>query len=121
MISNVLKLIQDEFQLNWSGEVHDGDYDYKAWGETWINISVEPINTESLSYSGCIAEEHMIYITAYHRNATQAALLADEVINFIKNRQLGELYTRSWHPVSKGMMGDGKAFYKFGIAADILN
>ena len=121
MLSNVLETIQEEFKKNWVGVVHYGSSPFKGSAESWIHIDVEAIHNETLSYSGCVAEEHALYVTAYHRNELQAAKLADEVISFIQQRQLGSLYTRTWRPGIKGMMDDGKAFYKLSIPINIIN
>ncbi len=125
MIGLVLTTVQKKFQDDWLGVVHYGStqFDRLKHGdpESWINVDVEPINTETLSYAGCAYEEHEVYVTCYHRNQVQAAKLADDVINFIQQKQLGTVYTRTWRPVNQGMMEDGKAFYKLSIPTEIIN
>ena len=121
MIAEVLETMRDAFLDDWVGEIHIGDTQYTGSAESWINISVEPIYNELLSYAGCVSEEHALYVTCYHRNSVQAALLADTVIAFAQNSQFGQLYTRTWRPINQGMMDDGKAFYKLSIPIDIIN
>lgn len=121
MISDVLKKIRKTFTDDWTGDVHLGNTQYTATTESWINIDVEPISTETISYSGCVAEEHAMYVTCYHRNQLLAAELADDVISFMKNRKLDILSTRTWRPVTQGMMDDGKAFYKIAIPLELIN
>lgn len=121
MISNVLKDVRKVFTDNWIGEFQIGNTQYKAIAESWINFDVEPIFTESVSYSGCVAEEHALYVTCYHRNQLLAAELADEVISFMRNRQSDMFSTRAWRPVTQGMMDDGKAFYKIAIPLEVIN
>ena len=121
MISDVLNVVEHKFLNDWPGEIHMGSTEYRGNAESWINVIVEPMYNETLSYGGCVAEEHLIYVTCYHRNQTQAAKLADEVITFIQQKQLGEMSTRTWRPVNQGMMDSGKAFYKLSIPIEIIN
>ncbi len=123
MIAYVLSVIQKEFEYNWPGLVQIGYERFdpsKDLGESWIQVDVEPIDNETLSYGGCVAKVHALYVTCYHRNQVQAAKLADEVIRFIQQRQLDEVYTRTWRPVAKGMKDNGKAFYKLSIPLELI-
>ncbi len=121
MISNVLSGIQKVFQDEWLGEVHYNNTQYEAKAESWINVDVELIDTESFSYTGCVAEEHALYVTCYHKNQVKAAELADQVISFIQERAFDFGNTRTWRPVIQGMMEDNTAFYKISIPVEVIN
>ncbi len=101
MIANVLLEINKEFQDNWTGPITFGDNEYTPTGETWIRVDVQPLFIKNASYSGALDETHALYVTSYHRNQTQASLLADAVTNFIQNRIINGLQVLNFEPVSQ--------------------
>ncbi len=121
MISSTMQIIQQEFQDNWVGDVHFEGNQFEAISESWIHLDVVPIYVETVSYGGCVSEVYGLYITAYHRNPTQAASLADQVIAFIQHRLVGDVTVGTWSPLSKGTIESGKSFLKFRLPLTIIN
>lgn len=119
MIVAPLRLMLEEFQTNWVlSTIHEDNTKAAPNTDHWIHIDVEPLANTNISYQNDELSEHITYITIYHRNKIQAAALTDAVISFICNRQLGNLRTKSYRPISGGGIFTDTYFYKIAVEAE---
>ena len=121
MIFNTQFEIETYFQNNWVGEIQYTNTDSHPSATSWIYVDVEPIATTSANMrNGDVMEESSIYVTCYAEDKVAAAKLADQVIDFLQSRRLGDLSIGVYRPINRGEVFVGSYFYKIGFPVTVL-
>ena len=112
--------IEKHFKDNWDGPIHYSNTEKMPTADSWIYLEIAPIYN-STGIGGGTYTLTTIHVTCYARNKVQAAMLLDEVVEFLNHLKVGDDVVTGWRPVGQGEIYNGLYFRKISFGLPTWN
>ena len=118
---NLVKSVTQFLQSSYPGTVVYPGIDNRPETDEWVELNVEPVYNEQVSYAGDQLTYNLIQIKVYARNYLQSARLMDEMIAIFKQAKIGGLYVGTFRPLGGGSIESGSYFRSFSFPINELH